>query len=151
VIGMFRRMAISGLPAVMPRIITGALVVCCCLFTAGQAEASCGDWLVGHADMTSSQELPPDESAVGVFGSVDPQSEKPAPTRPCSGPSCRKAPDFPLIPTDAPGVPLELERDAVLRARGSELSLQAHATILVDDVRFSSASADRLERPPRST
>ncbi|MGA0039548.1 MAG: hypothetical protein ACO3NZ_06850 [Pirellulales bacterium] len=146
---MSRRRAMSVAAAVV-RSIIGCCAVCCCLLTLKQADASCGDWLAGHADSASAHESPTGDSGNMIADAADPQSERSAPSRPCSGPSCRQAPAFPLIPTDAPGVPLELERDAVLRACGSELSLHAHATILVDDVLFSSASADQLERPPRA-
>lgn len=145
---MSRRRAMSGLAAVVRSIIC-CCAVCCCLLTLKKADASCGDWLAGHSENASVHESPTGDFGNMIADAADPQSERSAPTRPCSGPSCRKAPAFPLIPTDAPGVPLELERDAVLWARGSELSLHAHATILVDDVLFSSASADRLDRPPR--
>lgn len=49
---MSRRRAMNVAAAVV-RSIIGCCAVCCSLLTLKQADASCGDWLAGHADSAS--------------------------------------------------------------------------------------------------
>lgn len=141
-------MALTWLPSVKPSGVVGLVVGCLCLLSSAGADASCGDWLQGHADMASAEKSLADNPADGI-GEARQVPGVPMPSRPCNGPACRKAPQFPLIPTDAPATSLELERDAVLRSRAGDLSFHPHAILVVDDPFFLSASANPLERPPR--
>jgi hypothetical protein len=109
------------------------------------AQASCGDWLVGH-DMPAHA---PDVTAGDVGETA---SAKPAPAprrRPCNGPSCGRAPIPPLAPSEAPTTPLELDRDALLSALTPVEISTAGAWLALDEPLLIPAVSGPLERPPR--
>ena len=108
------------------------------------AEASCGDWLVGH-DMAS-------HATVVENGSAGDPTAKPADLpprrRPCNGPSCGRAPFTPLAPSDAPTVPIELDR-AVLLSDLAPVEISACAWLVLDEPLLIPAVSGPPERPPR--
>lgn len=114
-----------------------------CAFVSPRAEGSCGDWLEGHVDMTGA-----DQVSQGHADAVEQPAARP-PKKPCNGASCGRAPSFPLLPTDAPTIPLDLERDAVMQAWSIASPAGLRLTKAVEDSFFSATLADRLERPPR--
>ena len=106
------------------------------------AEASCGDWLVGH-------DLP---SQAADMDAGNPAAATPieAPRRrPCNGPSCGRGPVAPLAPSDAPTVPIELDRAALLSSLLSVDASTAGAWLVVDEPLSIAAISGPPERPPR--
>lgn len=110
-----------------------------------RAEASCGDWLEGHATSPVSGQITQIDATAAADG--------PAPLahplrRPCRGPSCGRAPRLPTIPPEPPAVPVELERDAVLPA-AAIVSVSGFVAWIIPDEPFSPAAGDDpAERPP---
>lgn len=121
------------------------VVACLALGTFQSAQASCGDWLVGHDMPAHAQEV-----TAGDVGET--ASAKPAPAprrRPCNGPSCGRAPIAPLAPSEAPTTPLELDRDALLSALTPVEISTAGAWLALDEPLLIPAVSGPLERPPR--
>ncbi|RLS35352.1 MAG: hypothetical protein DWH79_02320 [Planctomycetota bacterium] len=108
------------------------------------AQASCGDWLVGH-DVTAAGV---DGQSIPLQRATDSQHSPPA-RRPCSGPSCSRAPLAPLAPTDAPVLRFDIERSAHLVAIATVEDFQQRLDRPADDTLLPSAVPGRLDRPPR--
>lgn len=106
------------------------------------AEASCGDWLVGH-DMPSHA---PDVDAGNAAAATPTEAPR---HRPCSGPSCGRAPVAPLAPSDAPTVPIELDRAALLSSLLPVDASTAGAWLVIDEPLSIPAVSGPPERPPR--
>ena len=112
------------------------------------AEASCGDWLVGH-DMPS-QTAEVDAGNLADAGKAAASIPIEAPRRrPCNGPSCGRAPVAPLAPSDAPTVPLELDRAALLSSLLPVDASTAGAWLVIDEPLSIPAVSGPPERPPR--
>lgn len=111
-----------------------------------RAEASCGDWLEGHAAPSVAGRV----AEINATAAADGAAPLAHPLqRPCRGPSCGRAPRLPTIPPEPPAVPVELERDAVLPA-AAIVSVSGFVVWLVPDEPFSPAAGDDpAERPPR--
>lgn len=122
----------------------GPLVALAVVIVGGsRAQASCGDWLEGHA-----MEAHASAATARTARPLDPARPM-APTAPCSGPSCRRAPQLPPAPGGAPVTPLDFDSDAVLPA---DVAPQAQAPALrlfSEQPRLSAALRDCPERPPR--
>lgn len=134
--------------AALNAVVTG-FVVSSGVFFAAQADGSCGDWLVGHSDVVVADkkpQAPTDGVARAVDGTHD--SHRPLKT-PCERGSCGRAPSLPLVPTDAPTMTHDLERDAFMQLWSMPLTSSPRANFVVADTLFSATLADRLERPPR--
>jgi len=112
-------------------------------------EASCGDWLDGHA-IASGQDNDASARGDSSFGDA---ASKPADSgprrRPCSGPSCGRAPSLPLVPTELPQVRVDLDRAALLGGLDPIDPATAGSWLVTDEPRFLSALSGRPERPPR--
>ncbi len=118
------------------------------------AEASCGDWLVGHGVPSQAAEADAGNRAdagnavdAGNAGAATP-TEAPR-RRPCNGPSCGRAPVAPLAPSDAPTVPLELDRAALLSSLLPVDASTAGAWLVIDEPLSIPAVSGPPERPPR--
>jgi hypothetical protein len=118
------------------------------------AEASCGDWLVGHdvpAQAAEADAINPADAGNAVdaanAGAATP-TEAPR-RRPCNGPSCGRAPVAPLAPSDAPTVPLELDRAALLSSLLPVDASTAGAWLVIDEPLSIPAVSGPPERPPR--
>jgi len=109
------------------------------------AEASCGDWLVGH-------DMPAQASEVsdGSPSSSAPRPADAAPRRrPCNGPSCGRAPVAPLAPSEFPTTPLDLDRDALLSDLVPVDATTAGVWLVIDEPLSIPAVSGPPERPPR--
>lgn len=112
------------------------------------AVASCGDWLVGHDRPSQAAEADAGNRAdAGNAGEATP-IEAPR-RRPCNGPSCRRAPVAPLAPSDAPTVPIELDRAALLSGLLPVDASTAGAWLVIDEPLSIPAVSGPPERPPR--
>ena len=118
------------------------------------AEASCGDWLVGHGVPSQAAEADAGNRAdagnavdAGNAGAATP-TEAPR-RRPCNGPSCGRAPVAPLAPSDAPTVPIELDRAALLSSLLPVDASTAGAWLVIDEPLSIPAVSGPPERPPR--
>jgi hypothetical protein len=121
------------------------VVACLALGTLQSAQASCGDWLVGH-DMPAHA---PDVTA-GDAGETAAAKPAQAPRRrPCNGPSCGRAPVAPLAPSEAPTTPLELDRDGLLSDLTPVEISTAGAWLALDEPLSIPAVSGPPERPPR--
>ncbi len=109
------------------------------------AQASCGDWLVGH-------DMPAHASEVTAGDAGETSAAKPAESprrRPCNGPSCGRAPVAPLAPSEAPTTPLELDRAALLSDPTPAEISTAGAWLVLDEPLSIPAVSGPPERPPR--
>ena len=113
-----------------------------------RAEASCGDWLEGHAEARSAADLPDAREAAGTHGRPGASASAPVSRRPCRGPSCGRRPGPPIVPTDSPSVSLDVERDAVLTAAVTAADAAVVAWFSPDEPCSPSAGGDPAERPP---
>lgn len=123
----------------------GPLVALAVVLVGGsRAQASCGDWLEGH-------ERDGVHSAV-VMGSGAVDSDAlPAPLRrPCNGPSCGKPTSLPIVPSDGPTSPPDIERDAILAIVAVDGPLSSGPTLPSEARSLPAAFLSRLDRPPRA-
>lgn len=111
-----------------------------------RAQASCGDWLEGHAESHSAADR--GHQAARTNGRPEASASAPVPRRPCRGPSCGRRPVLPIVPTDSPGVSLDAERDAVLAAAVTAPDPSLVAWFSPDEPFSPSAGDDPAERPP---
>lgn len=116
----------------------------CSLALQETAQASCGDWLQGHAT----------EGGPGV--SIDQRARNPradhsaTPRRqPCRGPSCGRTPAAPAVPTSLPTRAVEHDRDAVLFSADVTDATGTGVTIPSDSFIARPVLAERLDRPPK--
>lgn len=125
------------------------VVIVAALGLAGsRAEASCGDWLEGHAESRSAADHPDPREAAGMTGRPDVSASAPVSRRPCRGPSCGRRPGPPVVPPDSPHVSLDVERDAVLAAAVTAPDVSLVAWFSPDEPFSPSAGGDPAERPP---
>ena len=128
------------------RALPAAFALCMAAFFGPSAEASCGDWLEGHAA--------PGVHERALVNGPGPASDA-APlrlpgNRPCNGPSCGRSPHVPLVPSEAPAASPDLERDAIIVAPPVDASAAPRRLVAVDDLSLPSAVSGRPERPPRA-
>lgn len=119
-------------------------------FSATQAEASCGDWLVGHAgvDQTAGAS---DHEAAAAHESVVADLESPAGNRrpPCNGPACSQRPDLPITPAGPVDLFSPSSRDLAALPGTDGLGDEASSWLVVDDPSLWISSVEsRIERPP---
>ena len=112
------------------------------------AEASCGDWLVGH-DMPSQAAEVDAGNAVDAANAGEATPIEAPRRRPCNGPSCGRAPVAPLAPSDAPTLPIELDRAALLSSLLPVDASTAGAWLVIDEPLSIPAVSGPPERPPR--
>ena len=112
------------------------------------AEASCGDWLVGH-DMPSQAAEVDAGNAVDAANAGEATPIEAPRRRPCNGPSCGRAPVAPLAPSDAPTLPIELDRAALLSSLLPVDATTAGAWLVIDEPLSIPAVSGPPERPPR--
>ena len=127
-----------------------ALVIAGGAWAASDARASCGDWLEGHqtAGHVSGVRAAAAPAADPVAAEAAPASR---PARgPCRGPSCSKR------PVSTPALPSEPPRDTagerwcrLAEPPGPRPEARC-AVAVADEPAPRSASAGRLERPPRN-
>ena len=125
-----------------------AVLALIALGSSESAEASCGDWLVGHDVPVQAAEAdainPADAGNAGAATPIE------APRRrPCNGPSCGRSPVAPLAPSDAPTLPIELDRAALLSSLLSVDASTAGAWLVIDEPLSIPAVSGPPERPPR--
>jgi hypothetical protein len=124
------------------------------------AEASCGDWLVDHDVPSQAAEADAGNSAdainrVDAENAVDAANAGAATPieaprrRPCNGPSCGRAPVAPLSPSDAPTLPIELDRAALLSSLLPVDASTAGGWLVIDEPLSIPAVSGPPERPPR--
>ncbi len=118
------------------------------------AEASCGDWLVGHDRPSQAAEADAGNradagNAVDAANAGEATPIEAPRRRPCNGPSCRRAPVAPLAPSDAPTVPIELDRAALLSSLLPVDASTAGAWLVIDEPLSIPAVSGPPERPPR--
>jgi hypothetical protein len=131
-----------------------AVLALIALGSSESAEASCGDWLVGHdvpAQATEADAINPADAGNAVdaanAGAATPTA---APRRrPCNGPSCGRSPVAPLAPSDAPTLPIELDRAALLSSLLPVDASTAGAWLVIDEPLSIPAVSGPPERPPR--
>ena len=125
-----------------------AVLALIALGSSESSEASCGDWLVGH-DVPAQVAKADAGNAVdaGKAGAATP-TEAPR-RRPCNGPSCGRAPVAPLAPSDAPTLPIELDRAALLSSLLPVDASTAGAWLVIDEFLSIPAISGPPERPPR--
>ena len=109
------------------------------------AQASCGDWLVGH-DMPAHS---PDMTSGEADDIASAKLAPPLRRRPCNGPSCGRAPVAPLSPSEAPTNAPDLERAAVLSNLAPVEASTAGAWLALDEPLLIPAVFGPPERPPR--
>jgi len=122
-----------------------ALALACVVGT--RADASCGDWLEGHA-MAAHVGGAPAAQKVPDSGSTEAGRGTPRPRR-CDGPACRKAPGMPLTPAESPAVALDHDRDALINGCDPAPAANAVTALEAGSDPLPSALSDRPERPPR--
>jgi hypothetical protein len=128
--------------------VIGPVALLLVLAGASRAQASCGDWLEGHA--LDGHAMEARGGAVTARHARPHDSARPmTPPAPCSGPSCRRAPALPPAPGGAPVTPLDFDSDAVLPAETAPPSPSPALRLFSDLPRLSAALRDRPERPPR--
>ena len=108
------------------------------------AQASCGDWLVGH-DMPAHS---PDVTSGEADDAATAKPGQPLRRRPCNGPSCGRAPVAPLAPSEATNPP-DLERAALLSNLAPVEASTAGAWLALDEPLLIPAVFGPPERPPR--
>lgn len=108
------------------------------------AQASCGDWLVGHDMPVHSPEVTGGEAPDAATAKL----AQPPRRRPCNGPSCGRAPVAPLAPSEATSPP-DLERAAVLSDLAPVEASTAGAWLALDEPLLIPAVFGPPERPPR--
>ena len=108
------------------------------------AQASCGDWLVGH-DMPAPS---PDVTSGEADDAATAKLARPLRRRPCNGPSCGRAPVAPLAPSEATSPP-DLERAAVLSSLAPVEASTAGAWLALEEPLLIPAVSGPPERPPR--
>ncbi|MEI8368541.1 MAG: hypothetical protein WCJ31_08905 [Planctomycetia bacterium] len=108
------------------------------------AQASCGDWLVGH-DMPAHS---PDVTSGKADDDDAAEPGQPLRRRPCNGPSCGRAPVAPLAPSEATSPP-DLERAALLSNLAPVEASTAGAWLALDEPLLIPAVFGPPERPPR--
>jgi hypothetical protein len=109
------------------------------------AEASCGDWLVGHDMPAHAAELAGGDNGAAA---AEPAGV-PARRRPCNGPSCGRAPVLPLAPSEAPSAPIDLDRAALFASLAPVDPATAGAWLVLDEPLSIPAVSGPPERPPR--
>ncbi|MFM7043304.1 MAG: hypothetical protein ACKO35_14100 [Planctomycetaceae bacterium] len=108
------------------------------------AQASCGDWLAGHAaDAGPEASVDHDRSDA----SVDHSSRQRR--RPCHGASCGRTPSLPAAPTSLPTSLVEHDRDAVLSSVDTTDAIGPVVRIPSDRFLAREVLSERLDRPPR--
>ena len=122
-----------------------AVLALLALGSSESAEASCGDWLVGH-------DLP--DHAPQLISAVETGSNQAKPAEaprrgPCNGPSCGRAPVAPLAPSEAPTTPPDLDRDALLSDLVPVDASTAGVWLVIDEPLSIPAVSGPPERPPR--
>jgi hypothetical protein len=122
-----------------------AVLVLIVLGSVQSAQASCGDWLVGH-DMPA--HAPQLASAAEAGGNQAKPAEAPR-RRPCNGPSCGRAPVAPLAPSEAPTISPDLDRAALLSGLVPVEASTAGAWLAFDEPLLIPAVSGPPERPPR--
>lgn len=110
------------------------------------AQASCGDWLVGH-DMPAHS---PDVTSGEADDAATAKLAQPLRRRPCNGPSCGRAPVAPLAPSEASSPP-DLERAALLSNLAPVEASTAGAWLALDEPLLIPAVFGPPERPPRAS
>lgn len=123
------------------------IVVVLALMTLGSlqsAQASCGDWLVGHDMPAHSPAVTADEAPDAATAKL----AQPLRRRPCNGPSCGRAPVAPLAPSEATSPP-DLERAALLSNLAPVEASTAGAWLALDEPLLIPAVFGPPERPPR--
>ena len=118
------------------------------------ANASCGDWLEGHAAAHGGRAANASHAAAYFADPADRLSSASRTARvpldrPCDGPACRRAPILPSAPVDAADPLPDLERALPLVADELDADPESAPDRAVDDPHLSSAVPGRLERPPR--
>jgi len=108
------------------------------------AQASCGDWLAGHA-ANAAPEASVDHNRSDA--SVDHSSRQRR--RPCQGASCGRTPSLPAAPTSLPTRLVEHDRDAVLASVDATDAAGPVVRISSDPVIAREVLSERLDRPPR--
>ena len=124
------------------------IVVVFTLITLGSfqsAQASCGDWLVGH-DMPAHS---PDMTSGEADDIASAKLAPPLRRRPCNGPSCGRAPVAPLSPSEAPTNAPDLGRAAVLSNLAPVEASTAGAWLALDEPLLIPAVFGPPERPTR--
>lgn len=134
----------AGMTGMTGMAVTSVMSFICMSVVSTTAQASCGDWLAGHA-MEASAAVP--ATVLPPSGAADERSAPPR--RACRGPSCGRGPALPFAPTGAPVAPVVHERDAVLPSAGAAVVPGRGIVIPADAPPLASALAERLERPPR--
>ena len=122
-----------------------AALVLMALGSLQSAQASCGDWLVGHDMPAHAPEMAAGDADAAA---VAKPAEAPR-RRPCNGPSCGRAPVAPLAPSEAPTTPLELDRAALLSDLPPVEASIAGAWLVLDEPLSIPAVSGPPERPPR--
>lgn len=119
-------------------------------FSATPAEASCGDWLVGHAGVDQTAGAT-DRQASATHEAVVADLESPAESGrlPCNGPACSQRSELPITPVS----PVELfspsSRDLAALPGTDGLGDEASSWLVVDDPSLWISSVEsRIERPP---
>lgn len=112
------------------------------------SEASCGDWLVDHDVPSQAAEADAINPANAGNAAAATPIEAPR-RRPCNGPSCGRAPVAPLSPSDAPTLPIELDRAALLSSLLPVDASTAGGWLVIDEPLSIPAVSGPPERPPR--
>ena len=125
-----------------------AVLALIALGSSESSEASCGDWLVGHDMPSQTAEVDAGNFADAGKAAASIPIEAPR-RRPCNGPSCGRAPVAPLAPSDAPTLPIELDRAALLSSLLPVDASTAGAWLVIDEFLSIPAISGPPERPPR--
>jgi len=134
----------------------GAVVALAIVLAAGsRADASCGDWLEGHAmdaHAAAANAGNPAQAGYPARADLGPSGTpaRPTPPAPCNGPSCRRAPLLPPAPGGAPITPLDFDSDAVLPTVTAAAAASPVGFCASDEPLLCAALHDRPERPPRA-
>jgi len=125
-----------------------AVLALIALGSSESAEASCGDWLVGHDVPAHAAEADAINPADAGNAAAATPAEAPR-RRPCNGPSCGRSPVAPLAPSDAPTLPIELDRAALLSSLLPVDTSTAGGWLVIDEPLSIPAVFGPPERPPR--
>jgi hypothetical protein len=146
-----RRLALTAIRAVAVRTIAGLGVIV--TLGASRATATCGDWLA-HPSKAA--------AAAAPAGAAETQVDEPkarstnatsrqAPSRPCQGPFCGKAPSTPAAPTPAPIPTLTDQTLAVLALHGADGDpAETFSCLTLGDADPLAGFGRRIDHPPRA-